>query len=84
MTIYSAMESDNGVIMEDEKHVIGETTKENIHREIEDNSNAEIQTENEVSQSIVVSECNNSVVIKNSEYAKVSYEMYTILFMQVS
>ncbi|CAL5207497.1 unnamed protein product [Lathyrus oleraceus] len=64
------MESDNGVIMEDEKHVIGETTKENIHREIEDNSNAEIQTENEVSQSIVVSEDNNSVVIKNSECAK--------------
>lgn len=78
------MESDNGVIMEDEKHVIGETTKENIHREIEDNSNAEIQTENEVSQSIVVSEDNNSVVIKNSECAKVSYEMYAILFMQVS
>jgi hypothetical protein len=29
------MESENGVVMEDEKHVIGETTKESIHKEIE-------------------------------------------------
>ncbi|CAK8571274.1 unnamed protein product [Lathyrus sativus] len=64
------MESDNGIVMEDEKHVIGETTKKNIHKEIEDDSNAENQTENEVSQSIAVSEGNNSVVIKNSERDK--------------
>ncbi|CAI8602324.1 unnamed protein product [Vicia faba] len=64
------MESDNGVVVEDEKHVIGEITKENIHIEIEENFNAETKTKNEVSQPVVVSEGSNSVVIKNSELAK--------------
>ncbi|WJX17804.1 hypothetical protein P8452_07675 [Trifolium repens] len=64
------MESENGVVMEDEKHVIGETTKESIHKEIEENLNAEIQPKNEVSQSIVEIDGNNSAVSKISKHGK--------------
>jgi hypothetical protein len=63
--------------MEDEKHVIGETTKESIHKEIEENLNEEIQPKNEVSQSIVEVDGNNSAVKKISKHAKVPpYTMY--------
>ncbi|PNY04849.1 hypothetical protein L195_g001280, partial [Trifolium pratense] len=66
----STMESENGVVMEDEKHVIGETTKESLQKEIEENLNAEIQPKNEVSQSIVEIDGNNSAVSKISKHAK--------------
>jgi hypothetical protein len=70
------MESENGVVMEDEKHVIGETTKESIHKEIEENLKGEIQPKNEVSQSIVEIDGNNSAVSKISKHAKVPYKMH--------
>lgn len=65
------MESENEVVMEDEKHVIGETTKvEHIHKEVEDNGNAEIEPKNEVSQPKVEADGNNSAVTKNSKISK--------------
>ncbi|XP_020233110.1 protein WVD2-like 4 [Cajanus cajan] len=64
------MESDNGVVMEDEKHVIGETTKENINKEAENGCNAEIQTKSEVSEPIVKVEGPKSAASKNSKLAK--------------
>ncbi|RDX64993.1 Protein WVD2-like 4, partial [Mucuna pruriens] len=70
VTIYSIMESDNGVAMEDEKHVIGETTKENINKEAENGCNAEIQTKNEASEAIVKVEGPKSATSKNSRLAK--------------
>ncbi|CAJ1967315.1 unnamed protein product [Sphenostylis stenocarpa] len=64
------MESENGVVMEDEKHVIGETTKENIDKEAENSCNAEIQTKNEASEAIVKVEGPKSAASKNSKLAK--------------
>lgn len=65
------MESENEVVMEDEKHVIGETTKvEHIHKEVEDNGNAEIEPKNEASQPKVEIDSNNSAVTKNSKSSK--------------
>lgn len=78
------MESDNGVVMEDEKHVIGETTKENIHKEIEHDSNAEVENKNEVSQPTIEIESNKSAISKNSERVKVLYKMYPTLFVHMS
>jgi len=72
VTICRTMESENEVVMEDEKHVIGETTKvEHIHKEVEDNGSAEIEPKNEVSQPKLETNGNNSAATKNSKSSKV-------------
>ncbi|XP_019426475.1 PREDICTED: protein WVD2-like 4 isoform X2 [Lupinus angustifolius] len=55
------MESENGVVVEEEKHVIGVTTEDNIKKEVENNCNvAEIQIKNEEPKPKVETEVPNS------------------------
>lgn len=90
--VYSTMESENGVAVEEEKRVIGVTTKvENVKKEVENDCNgAEIMTKNEVSKPTVVAkrpisagdkvavEASKTYANKNSKGAttKVPYRMY--------
>ncbi|KAK7337341.1 hypothetical protein VNO77_17908 [Canavalia gladiata] len=58
LKFYSTMESENGVVVEEEKRVIGVTTKENIKKEVANNrDSAEIQIKKEVSKPTVEAEC---------------------------
>ncbi|KAK7244760.1 hypothetical protein RIF29_39586 [Crotalaria pallida] len=51
--VYSTMECENGVVVEEEKRVIGVKTEENMKKEVENCNGAENETNNEASKPIV-------------------------------